>query len=102
MIRSPPRSPLFPYPPFSRSLKSRQPFWQMPLSLLPDRQVFEGQTHFRNGKLQRIDLSLNRSAAAGKVTKIGRATSELQSQSNLVCRLLLEKKKTTRSLHDLH
>src|SRR5688572_31101442 len=25
--------------------------------------------------------------------KIGRATSELQSQSNLVCRLLLEKKK---------
>src|SRR2546430_17113002 len=26
-------------------------------------------------------------------TQIGRATSELQSQSNLVCRLLLEKKK---------
>src|SRR2546430_9201238 len=27
--------------------------------------------------------------------EIGRAPSELQSQSNLVCRLLLEKKKTT-------
>src|SRR5688572_32481097 len=27
--------------------------------------------------------------------EIGRHTSELQSQSNLVCRLLLEKKKTT-------
>src|SRR2546430_17381854 len=27
--------------------------------------------------------------------EIGRATSELQSQSNLVCRLLLEKKKAT-------
>src|SRR2546430_9743309 len=33
-------------------------------------------------------------------TKIGRHTSELQSQSNLVCRLLLEKKKkTNRSLN---
>src|SRR2546430_9458270 len=29
-------------------------------------------------------------------------TSELQSQSNLVCRLLLEKKKTTQSEHDPH
>src|SRR2546430_11769059 len=29
------------------------------------------------------------------VDEIGRATSELQSQSNLVCRLLLEKKKKT-------
>src|SRR5260370_21905104 len=30
-------------------------------------------------------------------SKIGRATSELQSHLNLVCRLLLEKKKTIRS-----
>src|SRR5688572_31493421 len=29
-------------------------------------------------------------------------TSELQSQSNLVCRLLLEKKKINRCQHDLH
>src|SRR5688572_31517654 len=32
-------------------------------------------------------------AARGPSVKIGRDTSELQSQSNLVCRLLLEKKK---------
>src|SRR2546427_1690100 len=31
--------------------------------------------------------------------QIGRAPSELQSQSNLVCRLLLEKKKTINSQH---
>src|SRR2546430_10624220 len=30
-----------------------------------------------------------------KAVEIGEHTSELQSQSNLVCRLLLEKKKTT-------
>src|SRR5688572_33317283 len=36
------------------------------------------QMHYREG-LERV--------------KIGRATSELQSQSNIVCRLLLEKKK---------
>src|SRR2546427_2187433 len=30
---------------------------------------------------------------SGDESEIGRATSELQSQSNLVCRLLLEKKK---------
>src|SRR5688572_30882868 len=34
-----------------------------------------------------------RRAAPASTPKIGRATSELQSQSNLVCRLLLEKKK---------
>src|SRR2546427_5710355 len=32
---------------------------------------------------------------ASSCSKIGRDTSELQSQSNLVCRLLLEKKKLT-------
>src|SRR5205807_7531233 len=34
-------------------------------------------------------------AVAGNVGKIGRDTSELQSPCNLVCRLLLEKKKIT-------
>src|SRR5690625_6448757 len=32
--------------------------------------------------------------AAGIATQIGRATSELQSRGHLVCRLLLEQKKT--------
>src|SRR2546430_12863117 len=39
------------------------------------------------------------------LARVGRSeehTSELQSQSNLVCRLLLEKKKTTYARHGLH
>src|SRR5688572_32771846 len=67
MIRRPPRSTLFPYTTLFRSRGSRQ----------PDR----GLGH--RGP---------RSAPAG-VSRSEEHTSELQSQSNLVCRLLLEKKK---------
>src|SRR2546430_7762687 len=38
-------------------------------------------------------LSSNSQHSVAGHSEIGRATSELQSQSNLVCRLLLEKKK---------
>src|SRR3989475_6705814 len=37
---------------------------------------------------------------ASRAVEIGRATSELQSQSNLVCRLLLEKKKKNKEIYD--
>src|SRR5205085_10858149 len=40
-------------------------------------------------------LKLWRQARAGKAPRSEEHTSELQSQSNLVCRLLLEKKKNT-------
>ena len=43
----------------------------------------------RRGDVRRAKLYYLRS----RIGKIGRATSELQSPSNLVCRLLLEKKK---------
>src|SRR2546427_8744358 len=93
MIRRPPRSTLFPY-----------------------------TTLFRSGRFQdRTDVSVRHAAKAGTAGTYGRErrgspaqpgrraarpdpdgrghrseehTSELQSQSNLVCRLLLEKKKT--------
>src|SRR5688572_30957664 len=43
-----------------------------------------------------IVLYLNRPAdPEAPIGEIGRDTSELQSQSNIVCRLLLEKKKKT-------
>src|SRR2546427_5257095 len=67
MIRRPPRSTLFPYTTLFRSPRGR-------------RDVGEGLRH------------LDHRHAIGR----GRSeehTSELQSQSNLVCRLLLEKKK---------
>src|SRR5688572_32056591 len=48
----------------------------------------------------RIDQELFRSIPADRSEE---HTSELQSQSNLVCRLLLEKKKkTTQNYHEAH
>src|SRR2546427_4721840 len=79
MIRRPPRSTLFPYTTLFRSYRvAADGDAQLP------GQVF-GQTLRRGEKLvERRPLDLFRSEEH---------TSELQSQSNLVCRLLLEKKK---------
>src|SRR2546430_11855284 len=84
MIRRPPRSTLFPYTTLFRSdyrAVRRQP------------KIFAGFSD-----LTALQLALFR--RAGLVTFSGplpgrseEHTSELQSQSNLVCRLLLEKKK---------
>src|SRR5205085_5685741 len=68
MIRPPPRSTLFPYTTLFRSL------------------------HEEDGHGLDEGAGL-RSAREGRSEE---HTSELQSQSNLVCRLLLEKKKTPR------
>src|SRR2546430_10542933 len=70
MIRRPPRSTLFPYTTLFRSGRSLQD-----LGLYPLRQT------------EHVD----RPDDAGLRSE--EHTSELQSQSNLVCRLLLEKKK---------
>src|SRR5688572_31466676 len=75
MIRRPPRSTLFPYTTLFRS----------PVRLLLRGVVAE----FPLGDVPLGARVLQRSEEH---------TSELQSQSNLVCRLLLEKKKKTRSL----
>src|SRR5438270_6517761 len=92
MIRRPPRSTLFPYTTLFRSADRhgavrRGPRW-------PDRA--EGGRPTGDGAVR------CRGGARGLPQEQGRAvdrsrseehTSELQSQSNLVCRLLLEKKK---------
>src|SRR2546430_7833415 len=69
MIRRPPRSTLFPYTTLFRSLK------------LSDR--------------LNLTACLLTPFANRKVVRSEEHTSELQSQSNLVCRLLLEKKKNS-------
>src|SRR5688572_32212016 len=85
MIRRPPRSTLFPYTTLFRSI---------------GRAVHNAVTIDRViGAARRYALdALAVSVALDMVAPIdGRSeehTSELQSQSNLVCRLLLEKKKT--------
>src|SRR2546430_11491779 len=74
MIRRPPRSTLFPYTTLFRSPINRSGFgWE------------EGFYAMR--------ATSSRSAARWLSSRSEEHTSELQSQSNLVCRLLLEKKK---------
>src|SRR5256885_10990480 len=83
MIRRPPRSTLFPYTTLFRSLN-----WCL---------------FYQNSKINHLRLApnfthLDNSPVANR--KVGRSeehTSELQSPCNLVCRLLLEKKKITTS-----
>src|SRR2546430_8518745 len=85
MIRRPPRSTLFPYTTLFRSA------------------IYGARG--ANG----VVLITTRRGQAGKnrvtlESSAGRSeehTSELQSQSNLVCRLLLEKKKQTRNVFSL-
>src|SRR2546430_8719317 len=81
MIRPPPRSPLFPSPTLFRS---NDPEVQRLLD-------------YKTGR-QAARLTANAAefqpAEPAYVKRSEEHTSELQSQSNLVCRLLLEKKKT--------
>src|SRR2546430_11524577 len=72
MIRRPPRSTLFPYTTLFRSIRA-------------------ASSNFEARRLLRQSARHQRQRAPG--TRSEEHTSELQSQSNLVCRLLLEKKK---------
>src|SRR5438270_8793553 len=78
MIRRPPRSTLFPYTTLFRSLSARS------FSIGTKK-----STLIRLGRTETVEL-LVLASGAGRSEE---HTSELQSQSNLVCRLLLEKKK---------
>src|SRR2546430_4911644 len=86
MIRRPPRSTLFPYTTLFRSLGCAL---AGPRSRHPDRR---GAPHGAAHHPQVRELELLRSVLE-TVMRSEEHTSELQSQSNLVCRLLLEKKK---------
>src|SRR2546427_6845586 len=83
MIRRPPRSTLFPYTTLFRSLRVRNVI--VPLDR-PSLFVF-----FRTGG----DYFYGPVPDNRNNLRSEEHTSELQSQSNLVCRLLLEKKKIT-------
>src|SRR2546430_12640748 len=86
MIRRPPRSTLFPYTTLFRST-SRGALSALVLRLaqFSPREPASPLRHHRTLSRRPDDLRRPRSEEH---------TSELQSQSNLVCRLLLEKKKT--------
>src|SRR2546430_12115064 len=90
MIRRPPRSTLFPYTTLFRSPGAR------------DTRLFAGPG------VSGVVAAANRQRRRGREpfsagppltqSRSEEHTSELQSQSNLVCRLLLEKKKKTNKL----
>src|SRR2546430_4221976 len=94
MIRRPPRSTLFPYTTLFRSYL--RPGTEIQSRI---RQYVTRRQLRRNGHGVNENLSRLRAVAEVATRKIERRrrseehTSELQSQSNLVCRLLLEKKK---------
>src|SRR2546428_3375697 len=88
MIRRPPRSTLFPYTTLFRSAPTHQTQRKEIAVLL----IF---FHAYRRLLQLVDVVKNlfeRFRQAGEV-RSEEHTSELQSRSDLVCRLLLEKKK---------
>src|SRR2546426_2548484 len=77
MIRRPPRSTLFPYTTLFRSLRRKRSFW------LSDQRC-------RSRSCRGRDPTRSWRLCRGRSEE---HTSELQSPCNLVCRLLLEKKK---------
>src|SRR5256886_10172059 len=97
MIRRPPRSTLFPYTTLFRSLAKRA---EGPALFVADRIDAIYQQLKAEGLHGQFHPSYTRMVPAHYIVEIQLVrseehTSELQSQSNLVCRLLLEKKKQT-------
>src|SRR2546430_11716057 len=94
MIRRPPRSTLFPYTTLFRSTSQNgapnydEDYYTAKYAAADGVLLWEKRY---NGPANRVDSA---TAAAVDGSRSEEHTSELQSQSNLVCRLLLEKKKT--------
>src|SRR2546430_13566136 len=89
MIRRPPRSTLFPYTTLFRSVGRwirRHARPRVAGSRTPPQAVRSGSASSPPRRNERSEEH----------------TSELQSQSNLVCRLLLEKKKNNTYVHTAH
>src|SRR5256886_6333797 len=103
MIRRPPRSTLFPYTTLFRSANTNVMPWAIAGAAGTVDIVFYG-TDARGDPNNFPSWYNNRIAATSVKWFVYRSeehTSELQSQSNLVCRLLLEKKKTDH-IHTRH
>src|SRR5256885_6789171 len=93
MIRRPPRSTLFPYTTLFRSLELLHEFG-LGRQLLPRLQIAgaDARLQLPGNLVRKLETGLD----GREGNRHGRSeehTSELQSPCNLVCRLLLEKKK---------
>src|SRR2546427_4138207 len=87
MIRRPPRSTLFPYTTLFRSHLRGQDD-----AVVPETALLRQLGRACGARQHRLDHHLTR---IERIRRSEEHTSELQSQSNLVCRLLLEKKKAS-------
>src|SRR2546430_12590059 len=102
MIRRPPRSTLFPYTTLSRSVANQYFGGGYVAGYRLDEQ--HEVPKIEKPQIDKIDIDPARQSAFFKRVLAMRSeehTSELQSQSNLVCRLLLEKNKA-RNSHSTH
>src|SRR5256885_4005995 len=89
MIRRPPRSTLFPYTTLFRSPGA--------FRLLGSRDQAGLMVGFALGRMHFIGIVCGVVFLAMRLARSEEHTSELQSPCNLVCRLLLEKKKKIRT-----
>src|SRR5256885_9770549 len=96
MIRRPPRSTLFPYTTLFRSLFKHE-LHRFAKTAIPDVKVMligQGADEFAGGYSHGVNKPHATWDAYIRNERSEEHTSELQSPCNLVCRLLLEKKKT--------
>src|SRR3989442_6902952 len=96
MIRRPPRSTLFPYTTLFRSLFNYNSMMQR---LISKTRIVNNEIHDHNTRSSLYFHRTLSNSSTGSKMSINRSeehTSELQSRPHLVCRLLLEKKKTKR------
>src|SRR5256885_9241621 len=95
MIRRPPRSTLFPYTTLFRSAQAKDAGIQFRADNQPS------SLFFPRISTNKYDLALFAWVGTGD-PRSEEHTSELQSPCNLVCRLLLEKKKNQYNLPNVH
>src|SRR2546430_7883889 len=97
MIRRPPRSTLFPY---TTLFRSRELYEETGVEVAPEAMLPLGPSTFpAPGVIGERHFYFHAEIGAPPLVRSEEHTSELQSQSNLVCRLLLEKKKKKNNTH---
>src|SRR2546430_17716521 len=106
MIRRPPRSTLFPYTTLFRSKAYDPAFAYEIVVIIQDgirRMYKDGESIFYYLTVMNEPYAMPSMPGDVKegILRSEEHTSELQSQSNLVCRLLLEKKKNQRTTSSL-